>query len=252
MNVLEIANLTKSYKGKKVIRGISLSVGKGKILAIIGPSGAGKTTLLRCASLLEEAEDGEITLQGETIASSIEGKAAYLPDKELNKARRAIGIVFQSYNLFPHFSVLKNVIDAPLTVLKEDKREAREKAEKLLIMMGLEDKINAYPFELSGGQKQRVAIARALAMGPRVIFFDEPTGALDPQLTTQMSGLMRSLADDGISVVIVTHEMSFARDTADEIIFMENGCIIEQGEARKVIAAPEKERTREFIWGSGR
>ena len=252
MNVLEIANLTKSYKGKKVLCGISLSVGEGKILSIIGPSGAGKTTLLRCASLLEEAEDGEITLQGETIASSVGGKAAYLPDKELSKARRAIGIVFQSYNLFPHFSVLRNVIDAPLTVLKEDKREAREKAEELLVMMGLENKMNAYPCELSGGQKQRVAIARALAMDPKIIFFDEPTGALDPQLTAQMSGLMRSLAMNGISVVIVTHEMPFARDTADEVIFMENGRIIEKGEARKVIDTPEQEKTRDFIWGSGR
>ena len=252
MNVLEIDNLKKNYKGKRVLSGISFSVGEGRILSIIGPSGAGKTTLIRCASLLEEAEDGEITLLGQTIASSIGGKAKYLPDKELNRARRAIGIVFQSYNLFPHFSVLKNITNAPMTVLKEDKHEAQEKAKNLLIRMGLEDKINAYPYELSGGQKQRVAIARALAMGPKIIFFDEPTGALDPQLTAQMSGLMRSLAEDGISVVIITHEMAFARDTADEVIFMENGIIIEQGEARKVINEPEQERTRDFIWGSGR
>ena len=250
MNVLELNHVKKTFNNETlhVLKDISLSVGKGKVVAIIGPSGSGKSTLLRCATLLTDMDSGELLYMGDYAAKNdASGKAVYAGKAELKKIRSRFGLVFQSFNLFPHYSVLRNLTDAQVNVLKRSKSEAREKAMVLLGKMGLADKADAYPCQLSGGQQQRVAIARALAMDPEILFFDEPTSALDPELTGEILKVIRQLADEHMTMVIVTHEMSFARDVADRVIFMDGGIIVEQGDPKEVINNPKEERTRQFL-----
>lgn len=246
--ILEMRNITKKFDDLEVLRDISLSVSKGQVLAIIGPSGSGKSTLLRCATLLESVDSGYISYLGNVAASTAEdGKALYASKAELKKIRGYFGLVFQNFNLFPHFTVLKNVIDAPISVQKRSKKEAVEKARELLMKMGLEDKENAYPFQLSGGQQQRVSIVRALATEPQILFFDEPTSALDPELTGEVLKVIRKLAEEHMTMVIVTHEMAFARAVADRVIFMDGGVIVEQGAPEDVLGNPREERTKQFL-----
>ena len=250
MNVLELNHVKKTFNNETlhVLKDISLSVGKGEVVAIIGPSGSGKSTLLRCATLLTDMDSGELLYMGDYAAKNdASGKAVYAGKAELKKIRSRFGLVFQSFNLFPHYSVLRNLTDAQVNVLKRSKSEAREKAMVLLGKMGLADKADAYPCQLSGGQQQRVAIARALAMDPEILFFDEPTSALDPELTGEILKVIRQLADEHMTMVIVTHEMSFARDVADCVIFMDGGVIVEQGDPKEVINNPKEERTRQFL-----
>ena len=250
MNVLELNHVKKTFNNETlhVLKDISLSVGKGEVVAIIGPSGSGKSTLLRCATLLTDMDSGELLYMGDYAAKNdASGKAIYAGKAELKKIRSRFGLVFQSFNLFPHYSVLRNLTDAQVNVLKRSKSEARETAMVLLGKMGLADKADAYPCQLSGGQQQRVAIARALAMDPEILFFDEPTSALDPELTGEILKVIRQLADEHMTMVIVTHEMSFARDVADRVIFMDGGVIVEQGDPKEVINNPKEERTRQFL-----
>ena len=250
MNVLELNHVKKTFNNETlhVLKDISLSVGKGEVVAIIGPSGSGKSTLLRCATLLTDMDSGELLYMGDYAAKNdASGKAVYAGKAELKKIRSRFGLVFQSFNLFPHYSVLRNLTDAQVNVLKRSKSEAREKAMVLLGKMGLADKADAYPCQLSGGQQQRVAIARALAMDPEILFFDEPTSALDPELTGEILKVIRQLADEHMTMVIVTHEMSFARDVADRVIFMDGGVIVEQGDPERVLGDPAQERTRRFL-----
>ena len=250
MNVLELNHVKKTFNNETlhVLKDISLSVGKGEVVAIIGPSGSGKSTLLRCATLLTDMDSGELLYMGDYAAKNdASGKAVYAGKAELKKIRSRFGLVFQSFNLFPHYSVLRNLTDAQVNVLKRSKSEAREKAMVLLGKMGLADKADAYPCQLSGGQQQRVAIARALAMDPEILFFDEPTSALAPELTGEILKVIRQLADEHMTMVIVTHEMSFARDVADRVIFMDGGVIVEQGDPKEVINNPKEERTRQFL-----
>ena len=250
MNVLELNHVKKTFNNETlhVLKDISLSVGKGEVVAIIGPSGSGKSTLLRCATLLTDMDSGELLYMGDYASKNdASGKAVYAGKAELKKIRSRFGLVFQSFNLFPHYSVLRNLTDAQVNVLKRSKSEAREKAMVLLGKMGLADKADAYPCQLSGGQQQRVAIARALAMDPEILFFDEPTSALDPELTGEILKVIRQLADEHMTMVIVTHEMSFARDVADRVIFMDGGVIVEQGDPKEVINNPKEERTRQFL-----
>lgn len=250
MNILTLKNVQKVFDGSlEVLKDISLSVDEGEVVAIIGPSGSGKSTLLRCATLLTDMSSGELSYLGEKAAwTDVQtGKAVYADKKQLKKIRSYFGLVFQNFNLFPHYSVLKNLTDAPVHVLGVDKETARRTAMELLEKMGLSDKADAYPCQLSGGQQQRVAIARALAMNPQILFFDEPTSALDPELTGEILKVIRQLADARMTMVIVTHEMAFARDVADRVIFMDGGVIVEQGAPRDVIEHPQEERTRQFL-----
>ena len=248
MNILKMENVRKVFnESLEVLKGISLSVDAGEVVAIIGPSGSGKSTLLRCATLLTDMTAGELAYKGESIVSTVNDKAVYADKAALKRARGCFGLVFQNFNLFPHYSVLKNLIDAPINVLGVSKEEAIETAKELLDKMGLSDKINAYPCELSGGQQQRVAIARALAMKPDILFFDEPTSALDPELTGEILKVIRQLAEENMTMVIVTHEMIFARDVADRIVFMDGGVIVEEGPATEVINNPKEERTQRFL-----
>lgn len=247
MNVMELNHVKKTFDGRlEVLTDISLSVEKGEVVAIIGPSGSGKSTLLRCATLLTTMDSGELSYLGERAAWNDEnGHAVYAPD--LKKIRSYFGLVFQNFNLFPHYSVIKNLTDAPVSVMHRDPKQVRVEAMKLLEKMGLADKANAYPCQLSGGQQQRVAIARALAMNPEILFFDEPTSALDPELTGEILKVIRQLAQEKMTMVIVTHEMAFARDVADRVIFMDGGVIVEQGDPKDVIGNPREERTRQFL-----
>lgn len=222
MSLLEMKNIKKSFGEAVVLKDISLKVDEGEVLAIIGPSGSGKSTLLRCATKLEKQDAGEIHYEGE------------------------YGLVFQNFNLFPHFSVLKNIMDAPLKVQKRDREEVLREARALLKKMGLEDKENAYPYQLSGGQQQRVSIARALAMNPKILFFDEPTSALDPELTGEILKVIKDLAAEHMTMVIVTHEMNFAKNVADYIIFMDKGVIAEQGTPNEVFGS-DNTRMKEFL-----
>ena len=250
MNVLEINHVKKSFNDSTlhVLKDITLTVAKGEVVAIIGPSGSGKSTLLRCATLLTEMDSGDLLYSGDYAAKNNEqGKSVYADKRELKKIRSRFGLVFQNFNLFPHYTVLKNLTDAPIHVLGRSKEDAVKKAMELLGKMGLADKADAYPCQLSGGQQQRVAIARALAMEPEILFFDEPTSALDPELTGEILKVIRQLAEEHMTMVIVTHEMSFARDVADRVIFMADGVIVEQGGPRDVIANPREERTRQFL-----
>ncbi len=247
MKYLEIKNCKKAFDELSVLNDISLSVEEGEVVAIIGPSGSGKSTLLRCATLLETMDSGELIYMGEPAVTTESGQAVYADGATLKKIKNYFGLVFQNFNLFPHYSVLKNVCDAPISVQKRDKEEVRQEAMKLLAKMGLSGKENAYPCQLSGGQQQRVAIARALAMKPSILFFDEPTSALDPELTGEILKVIRQLAEEKMTMVIVTHEMSFARDVADRVIFMDGGYIIEEGDPHEVIEHPKEERTKQFL-----
>ncbi|WP_283245058.1 amino acid ABC transporter ATP-binding protein [Qiania dongpingensis] len=248
MSLLEMSHIKKRFDDLEVLTDISLTVDEGNVLGIIGPSGSGKSTLLRCAVMLEKVDSGEITYLGEkAVWDGQNGRAIYAPKKKLREISRNYGLVFQNFHLFPHYSVLKNVMDAPVHVLGQSKEEAVQSAMELLKKMGLEEKAGAYPFQLSGGQQQRVSIARALAMNPKVLFFDEPTSALDPELTGEILSVIRSLAAEKMTMVIVTHEMSFARDVADHIIFMDGGVIVEQGAPEQVINSPKNQRTMDFL-----
>lgn len=241
-------NIEKHFEDCEVFHDISLNVDSGEVVSIIGPSGSGKSTLLRCATFLEKIDRGSISYKGETVAHTPDGeKAEYVSKKDIAKAKNYFGLVFQNFNLFPHYSVLKNVMDAPVTVQKRDRKEVEAEAMKLLEKMGLSDKAKAYPCQLSGGQKQRVAIARALAMNPDILFFDEPTSALDPELTGEVLKIIRQLADEKMTMVIVTHEMSFARAVSNRVIFMDGGYIVEEGDPEDVFGNPKQERTRQFL-----
>ena len=232
--LLEIKNMKKCFGDLAVLEDISLSVQEGEVVSIIGPSGSGKSTLLRCATMLEKMDGGELIYEGQRAVWEKAGKDGSMqcvmaPKNELKKIKKTFGLVFQNFNLFPHYSVLKNIIDAPISVDKVPKKEAVERARKLLKQLGLEEKENAYPFQLSGGQQQRVSIARALALQPKILFFDEPTSALDPELTVEVLKVIKELAKQHMTMIIVTHEMQFAREVSDRIIFMEQGVIQEQG-----------------------
>lgn len=246
MNLLEMNHVQKSFGGLDVIKDISLAVGEGEIVSIIGPSGSGKSTLLRCATLLETMDRGDLIYLGEYAAKDDGKETVYAPKKNLRQLQENFGLVFQNFNLFPHFSVMKNITDAPIHVQKRDKEEVYRSARELLKKMGLEDKEDAYPCQLSGGQCQRVAIARALALNPKILFFDEPTSALDPELTGEVLKVIKSLADMQITMVIVTHEMAFAKDISDRVIFMADGVIVEQGTPEEVFAS-SNERTKAFL-----
>lgn len=248
MKLLEINNLNKCFGDLEVIKDISLTVEEGKVVAIIGPSGSGKSTLLRCATMLETIDSGEIIYMKElAVTTNSENKAVYASPKELKKIQGYYGLVFQNFNLFPHYSVIKNIIDPLLSVKKMSKNDALKIGRDLLKKMGLSDKENAYPYQLSGGQQQRVSIARALALNPKVLFFDEPTSALDPELTGDILKVIKELAAEKMTMVIVTHEMNFARDVADHIVFMDGGVIIEEGNPEEVIHNPKSERTQAFL-----
>ena len=248
MPILSVSQLNKAFGEVQVLRGISFEVNKGEVLSVIGPSGSGKSTLLRCCTLLERADAGRIAYDDLVMADTgADGKAEYSPSPVLQQIRRRFGLVFQNFNLFPHFSVLRNLTEAPVRVLKVPKKEAEDRARALLEKVGLSGRENAYPCELSGGQQQRVAIARALAMQPELLFFDEPTSALDPELTGEILKVIRSLAEEHMTMVIVTHEMACARDGSDRLIFMDGGVIVEQGDPRQVIDHPQNERTRAFL-----
>ena len=250
MKLLQMNHVKKSFNDETlhVLKDISLSVEKGEVVAIIGPSGSGKSKLLRCATLLTEMDSGELIYGDiQAVHNDADGKAVYADKGELKKVREKFGLVFQRFNLFPHYSVLKNLMDPQIRVLGRDKGEAQQRARKLLEKMGLSDKENAYPCELSGGQQQRVAIARALAMDPEILFFDEPTSALDPELTGEILKVIRDLAEEHMTMVIVTHEMSFAQDVADSVIFMADGVIVEEGTPEEVMVNTREERTRQFL-----
>ena len=247
MNILEINHCRKHFSDNEVLKDISLSVEKGNIVSIIGPSGSGKSTLLRFATLLETMDGGDLAYLGEYAAKDNGNGSVYASNEELKKIKSNFGLVFQNFNLFPHYSVLKNITEAPLIVQKRDKKEVMEEAKILLEKMGLSDKADSYPHQLSGGQQQRVSIARALAMNPKMLFFDEPTSALDPELTGEILKVIKDLAAEHMTMVIVTHEMSFARDVSNHIIFMDGGVIVEQGAPNDVINNPQQERTKLFL-----
>ncbi len=250
MKMIEASDIYKSFSGKKVLSGISLEVRKGEVVAVIGPSGSGKSTLLRCINLLEKIDGGRITVEDEImVTTNSYGRAEYADKNKLRNIRLKIGLVFQNFNLFPHFNVLRNITEAPVSVAGISKQEAQQTARQLLEKMGLEDKADAYPCELSGGQSQRVAIARALALKPDVLFFDEPTSALDPELTLEVMKVIRKLAEEHMTMVVVTHEMAFAREVADRVIFMDNGVIVEEGSPDELFNNPKNERTKMFIKG---
>lgn len=246
--MLQIRQINKRFGDLEVLHDVSFDVGKGEVVAVIGPSGSGKSTLLRCVNQLESVDSGTITVCGdEMITGNKDGKPIYAPRAELRKIRLNTGLVFQSFNLFPHFTVLGNVTEALRKVLNLTKEKADEKALSLLAKMGLSDKASAYPFELSGGQQQRVSIARALALDPQILFFDEPTSALDPELTGDILKVIRALAAENRTMVIVTHEMAFARDVADRVVFMDKGSIIEQGTPEELFGNTQNERIRQFL-----
>ena len=248
MNLLELNHVEKSFGDLSVLKDISLSVSEGEIVSIIGPSGSGKSTLLRCATMLETMDHGEIVYLGKRAAwTGADGKVSYADKKDMKEIRSQYGLVFQNFNLFPHYSVLKNITDAPIHVQKRDKETVYKEARELLKKMGLEDKEDYYPYQLSGGQCQRVAIARALALKPKILFFDEPTSALDPELTGEVLKVIKGLADQKMTMIIVTHEMAFARDVANQVVFMDNGFIVEQGTPDQVFGHTQEERTRQFL-----
>ncbi len=246
--ILEMNNIEKHFGELEVLKDISFNVDSGEVVSIIGPSGSGKSTLLRCATFLETIDGGEIIYMGEKAAHTDEhGNAVYVHQNEMRKFRNYCGLVFQQFNLFPHYSILKNIIDAPMHVQGRSKEEAEETAMELLKKMGIDDKANAYPYQLSGGQQQRVAIARALAMKPEILFFDEPTSALDPELTGEVLKVIRQLAEEKMTMVVVTHEMPFAKAVSNRVLFMADGLVVEQGDPKDVFDNPQEERTRQFL-----
>lgn len=237
-----VRDLYKQFHSLQVLKGLSLSVPKGKVVVIIGPSGSGKTTLLRCLNALEQPNSGTVQI-GEVKLDF----AQKVDRARIQQLRRQTGMVFQSYNLFPHMTALQNVMEGPVTVKKVEPQKARAKASAVLVKVGLADKEAHYPAQLSGGQQQRVGIARALAMDPQVMLFDEPTSALDPELVGEVLKVMKELAQEGMTMVVVTHEMSFAKEVADEVIFMDQGVIVEQGTPEQLFRNPREERTRQFL-----
>ena len=247
MKILEIEHCRKQFGGNEVLTDISLTVSEGEVVSIIGPSGSGKSTLLRCATLLETMDGGSLKYLGKSAVRDENGKAVYASAAELKEIRSCFGLVFQNFNLFPHYTVLKNITEAPLLIQKREKQEVLATARDLLNRMGLADREDAYPYQLSGGQQQRVSIARALAMRPKMLFFDEPTSALDPELTGEILKVIRALAAEHMTMVIVTHEMAFARDVSDHVIFMDGGVIVEQGNPADIINSPSHDRTIQFL-----
>ena len=243
MKLLEINHLKKSFDDLHVLHDISMSVEEGEVVSIIGPSGSGKSTLLRCATMLETMNGGDLIYGGQAAVKD----GVYADKEQLKKVKEFYGLVFQNFNLFPHYSVMKNLTDAPIHVQKRNKAEIHKEALQLLEDVGLADKANAYPCQLSGGQQQRVAIARALAMKPQMLFFDEPTSALDPELTTEVLKILRQLAEQNMTMVIVTHEIDFARAVSDRVIFMADGYIVEQGPPEEVLDNPQNPRTQAFL-----
>ena len=248
MEVLSARNLKKTYGANEVLHGIDLSVEEGEIVSIIGRSGSGKTTTLRLCTLLEDPTEGEVSFLGQRAVLASAGRLQKPGKDELRRIKEAFSLVFQSFNLFPHRNVLQNITDAPIHILHQDRQKAYAKARELLVRMGLEDREKAYPCELSGGQCQRVAIARALAMEPKILFFDEPTSALDPELTAEVLRVIRGLSGLGITMVIVTHEMQFAREISNRVLFMDGGVIALQGTPEEVFSA-DHSRIREFLSG---
>lgn len=245
MEALRITGMEKSFGTNQVLKGVSLTVNTGEVLAVLGPSGSGKSTLLRCCTFLEQMDNGEICYFGKQALKKEDGvKVSSADEREF---RRDFGLVFQDFNLFPHWSVLRNLTDAPIKVQGRGREEAQETALELLKRMNLADKGTAYPSELSGGQQQRVAIARALALKPKMLYFDEPTSALDPELTGEILQIIRSLAAEEMTMVIVTHEMEFAAEVADRALFIDNGVVLESGDAKQLIRNPSQERTRQFL-----
>lgn len=245
--ILHAENIEKSFDSLDVLKGISLEVKKGDVVAIIGPSGSGKSTFLRCINRLERIQSGKITIDGEVMVDTVKGSVSYAAEKDIMRIRRKLGLVFQNFNLFPHMSVLHNVMEAPVHVLKKSKEEAQAKALELLSVVELSDKANNYPYELSGGQQQRVAIARALALDPEIMCFDEPTSALDPQLTGEVLRVMQKLVENGMTMLVVTHEMGFARHVANRVIFMADGVIVEQGSPEDIFENAQNLRTKTFL-----
>lgn len=246
MRLLEMNHIKKSFDGQEVLKDISIHVDEGEVLSIIGPSGSGKSTMLRCATMLETIDDGEIIYLGDAAAVSRDGHAVYAKAADLKKIHNYYGLVFQNFNLFPHYSVLKNITDAPMRVQKRGKEEVYAEARELLRKMGLEDREKAYPYQLSGGQQQRVSIARALAMKPKILFFDEPTSALDPELTGEILKIIKDLAAEKMTMVIVTHEMNFAKNVSDYVVFMDKGIIVEEGKPEDVFNS-KNPRMKEFL-----
>nr|WP_319388793.1 amino acid ABC transporter ATP-binding protein [uncultured Cohaesibacter sp.] len=246
--ILRARNLHKSFGNNEVLKGIDLDVAPSEVVAILGPSGSGKSTLLRCINRLEHIDKGFIEVDGEQIGYQLKnGKLIALPNAAIARQRGKMGMVFQSFNLFPHMTVLQNVIEAPVGVHRVNKAEAIESAKELIAKVGLSEKLNAYPGQLSGGQQQRVAIARALAIKPKILLFDEPTSALDPELVGEVLATMRDLASQGLTMIVVTHEIGFAREAADRVVFMDGGYIIEQGKPEDVLVKPQHARTQAFL-----
>ena len=248
--MLEVSGISKRFGTLEVLRNVSLSVGAGEVVVVIGPSGSGKTTLLRCINLLEDYEEGVVTVDGAPIGYRRDpksGRRVRMSERDIAASRETIGIVFQNYNLFPHMTVLQNIIAAPVRVKGIARRTAEARARDLLAMVGLSDKATEYPVRLSGGQQQRVAIARALAMDPKMMLFDEVTSALDPELVGEVLAAMQQLARDGMTMIVVTHEMSFARDIADRIVFMDGGVVVEEGKPEQVFFRPSTDRVRLFL-----
>ena len=248
MPLVHAVNVTKAFHGNEVLKGIDLDVHKGQVVCLLGPSGSGKTTFLRCINQLETIDGGRIWVDGDLMGyEDRAGTLHHLTGKAIAAQRREIGMVFQRFNLFPHKTALENIMEAPIQVRGEKKAQVRERAIALLERVGLEDKPAAYPAQLSGGQQQRVAIARALAMQPKLMLFDEPTSALDPELVGEVLAVMRELANDGMTMIVVTHEMSFAREVADHVVFIDGGVVVEQGDPTSVINNPQHDRTRSFL-----
>ena len=248
MPLVHAVNVMKAFHGNQVLKGIDLDVRKGQVVCLLGPSGSGKTTFLRCINQLESIDGGRIWVDGELMGyEDRAGKLHHLSGKAIAAQRREIGMVFQRFNLFPHKTALENIMEAPTQVKGENKAQARERAVALLERVGLADKPSAYPAQLSGGQQQRVAIARALAMQPKLMLFDEPTSALDPELVGEVLAVMRELATEGMTMIVVTHEMSFASEVADHVVFMDGGVVVEQGDPKSVISNPQHDRTRSFL-----
>ena len=246
--MVKAEEVRKHFGRLEVLKGITLEVGRGEVFCIVGPSGSGKSTFLRCINHLEKVDAGRLVVDGELVGYREDGGKLYeLKEREVAAKREQIGMVFQRFNLFPHMSVLENVIEAPIRVAGIAKAAATERAVQLLERVGLADKRAAYPNHLSGGQQQRVAIARALAMAPKLMLFDEPTSALDPELVGEVLDVMRNLADEGMTMVVVTHEMGFARDVGDQLVFMDAGVVVESGRPRDVLTAPQHERTKSFL-----